>query len=109
MLIDFNKMDNIEMPGMNNGTGTMVAKMFADNHGRAVHCRILPGGSIGTHRHDNGDDINFVISGSGKATCDGVDEELTASVCHICRNGSEHSIVNTGTVDLVLFTYVTIG
>ncbi len=30
MLIDFNKMDNIEIPGMNNGTGTM-AKMFADN------------------------------------------------------------------------------
>lgn len=109
MLIDFNVMGEVEMPGMNNGAGTMISKMYADGRGRAVLCRILPGGSIDTHRHDNGDDINFVVSGSGYATCDGAKEELTAGVCHICRKGSEHSIVNTGDADLVLFTYVTVS
>ena len=108
MLIDFDEMEEREMPCMNNGTGTMAARMYADDLGRAVLCRIRPGGSIGMHRHDNGDDVNHVISGTGKAICDGLEEVLKAGVCHICRKGSEHSIENTGTVDLVLFTYVTI-
>ena len=108
MLIDLNGMEEREIPCMNNGTGTMTAKMYADDLGRAVLCRIRPGGSIGLHKHDNGDDVNYVISGSGKAICDGQEEVLKAGACHICRKGSEHSIVNTGTVDLVLFTYVTV-
>ena len=28
MLIDFNKIDEIKMPGMNGGTGEMSARMF---------------------------------------------------------------------------------
>lgn len=34
------------------------------------------------------------------------EEFLSAGVCHICKKGSEHSIVNTGEDDLVLFTLV---
>lgn len=30
MLIDFNKAKEITVPGMNNGTGTMTAKMYMD-------------------------------------------------------------------------------
>ena len=37
---------------------------------------------------------------------DGVEEELRPGVLHICPKGSEHSIINTGTEDLVLFTIV---
>ncbi len=108
MLIDFNGMEEKEMPGMNGGTGTMAARMYADGLGRAVLCSIRPEGSIGMHRHGGGDDVNYVISGTGKAVCDGREEVLEPGVCHICRKGSEHSIANTGTEDLVLFTYVTV-
>lgn len=52
------------------------------------------------------DDINYVISGEGLAVCDGVEEHLTSCVCHICPRGSLHSITNTGSDDLVLFTVV---
>ncbi|WP_334306262.1 cupin domain-containing protein [[Ruminococcus] torques] len=45
-----------------------------------------------------------MISGSGKAICDGKEEKLTAGTCHICRKGSEHSIFNTGAEDLVMLT-----
>ena len=30
MLIDFNQKEEITIPGMNNGTGTMTAKMYMD-------------------------------------------------------------------------------
>lgn len=44
--------------------------------------------------------------GTGKAICDGEEEILTAGCCHICRKGSEHSIINTGSEDLCLLTVV---
>ena len=42
----------------------------------------------------------------GKAVCDGEVEILTAGCCHICKKGSEHSIINTGDEDLCLLTVV---
>lgn len=98
MLIDFNQIEEITIPGMNNGTGTMTAKMFMDEKGKIIPTRIHPGGSIGMHKQDSGDDINYVLSGVGKAICDGKEEILTAGCCHICPQFSEHSIINTGRV-----------
>ncbi len=91
---------------MNNGTGEMSAKMCIEGHERIIHCRIHQGGSIGMHRHETSDDLNYVLSGSGKAICDGAEEILSAGVYHICKKGMEHSIVNTGDGDLVLLTMV---
>ena len=106
MRIDYNTMEEMRIPGMNHGTGEMTAKMSADESGIYILCRIHANGSIGLHRHETSDDINYVISGTGKAICDGAEERLTAGVCHICRKGSVHSILNTGDEDLVLWTVV---
>lgn len=106
MLIDFNKMNQIKVPGMNNGTGEMSAKMYTDEYGKIIPCSIHPGGSIGIHKHETSDDINYIISGTGKAICDGKEEALVPGVCHICKKGSEHSIINTGSEDLSMLTVV---
>lgn len=106
MLIDFNEMKEIKVPGMNNGTGEMSAKMYMDEYGRIIPCSIHPGGSIGIHKHETSDDINYIISGTGKAICDGKEEALAPGVCHICKKGSEHSIINTGSEDLSMLTIV---
>lgn len=106
MLINFNEMPSRTAPGMNGGTGEMTAKMYVGENGKIIPCTIHKGGSIGLHIHSTSDDINYVISGSGKAICDGVEEELVAGVCHVCPKGSEHSIINIGNDDLVLITVV---
>ena len=106
MLIDFSEIEEITIPGMNNGTGTMSAKMFMDEQGKIIPCAIHAGGSIGMHKHETSDDINYVLSGDGKAICDGKEETLSSGTCHICKKGSEHSIVNTGDEDLILITVV---
>lgn len=106
MLIDFDKAKEITLPGMNNGTGMMTAKMYMDEGGKIIPCSIHKGGSIGLHTHSTSDDINYVISGSGKAVCDGQEELLTAGCCHVCKKGSEHCIINTGDEDLILLTVV---
>lgn len=106
MLIDLNGIKKMPVPCMNGGTGTMTAGMYVDEHGKVITCAIHRGGSIGMHRHTTSDDINYVLSGSGKAICDGQEEQLTQGCCHICPKGSEHSIINTGSDDLVLLTIV---
>ena len=63
---------------MNGGTGTMSARMFMDEQGKIIPTKIHPGGSIGLHKHETSDDINYVLSGTGKAVCDGQEEILKA-------------------------------
>ena len=106
MLIDFKTITPMTIPGMNGGTGTMMAQMYDDDSYRIIPTTIHPGGSIGSHKQESGDDLNYILSGSGKAVCDGVEEELKPGVLHICPKGSEHSIINTGDEDLVMLTVV---
>ena len=56
MLIDFNDIPERTAPGMNGGTGEMSAKMYMDNDGKIIPCRIHAGGSIGMHMHQTSDD-----------------------------------------------------
>lgn len=106
MLINFNKIEEITVSGMNQGTGQMSARMYMDQEGKIIPCRIHAGGSIGMHGHPTSDDINYILSGTGKAVCDGQEEILGPGTCHICKKGSEHSIINTGSEDLVMLTVV---
>lgn len=106
MLIDFNEIKEITIHGMNGGTGTMSARMFMDEQGKIISTKIHLGSSIGLHKHETSDDINYILSGTGKAVCDGQEELLKAGTCHICKKGSQHSIENTGNDDLVLLTVV---
>ena len=107
MRIDFSEIEERRVPGMNGVTGEMSARMYMGEQGKIIPCRIHPGGSIGLHRHETSDDVNYVLSGAGKAVCDGIVETLTPGVCHLCHKGSSHSILNDGSEDLVLFTVVT--
>lgn len=106
MLLNFNEMERMTVPGMNNGTGTMTATMYMDEQGKIIPCSIHAGGSIGLHKHGTSDEINYVLSGRGKAICDGQEEILVPGTCHICKKGSEHSIINEGSADLVPITVV---
>lgn len=106
MQINFNEIPPRTVPGMNGGTGEMTARMYVGAKGKIIPCAIHPGGSIGLHPHPTSDEINYVLSGHGRAVCDGVEEALEPGVCQICPQGSSHEIANTGGEDLVLLTIV---
>ena len=106
MLLDFNHMPEESFPHFKNGDGSLEGKMFFDGTNRILHGRLTPGSSIGLHKHETSDEVNYVLSGTGKAICDGKEESLAPGTCHICKKGSEHSIVNTVEEDLVLLTVV---
>lgn len=73
MRIDFNEKQEMTIPGMNNGTGMMTARMHMSEAGKIIPCSIHLGGSIGMHKHETSDDINYVISGTGIAVTDGAE------------------------------------
>lgn len=106
MLINFENMPSVSVPHLNGGQGSVAAKMSVQKNGKMMVSVLPPGASIGLHRHETSDDINYVLSGMGEAVCDGEKEILRPGVCHFCPLGSEHSICNTGQEDLVLFTAV---
>ena len=56
----------------------MSARMYMDEQGKIIPTVIHAGGSIGMHKHATSDDINYVLSGTGKAICDGQEEPLRA-------------------------------
>ncbi|MBR2175715.1 MAG: cupin domain-containing protein [Clostridia bacterium] len=106
MLIEFDKMKSVTIPHLNGGEGSVTAAMYMDDSGKVMYSVIPVGSSIGLHTQSSGNDINYVISGQGEAVCDGKKEILKPGVCHYCPKGSEHTIINTGSEDLVLFTVV---
>ena len=106
MLIRFADLKEWSIPHLDGGEGAVAARMYMDGAGKIMVSRIPPGASIGSHVQKTSNDINYVLSGSGTAWCDGAEEPLTPGVCHYCPKGSVHGIVNTGGEDLVLFTVV---
>lgn len=106
MRIDFNELREVTIPHLDGGEGAVSAKMYMDDSGKIILSRIPAGASIGPHLQGTSNDINYVLSGTGVAVCEGVEEELSPGVCHYCPRGEVHSIVNTGAEELVLFSVV---
>lgn len=74
--------------------------MFYDGTNRIMRGSLVPGASIGTHTHDTGSEILFVVSGSGQVIYDGERLELKAGVCHYCPKGHSHTLINDSDADL---------
>ena len=104
MIVDLNPIAPESFSCPHGGEGEMTVKIYQDEKRKIMPCRLAPGGVIGMHCHESGEEIAYVLYGTGVAICDGKEEALSTDVCHICPKGSSHSIRNTGLADLVLLT-----
>ena len=106
MTVDFNNIEEDIIPNFLNGDGSVAGKMFVDDAGKILVARIGKGSSIGLHRHETNYEVEFVVQGKAKCTCDGVVEILEPGMCHYCPNGSQHIMESIGDEDLVLYCVV---
>lgn len=106
MVIRFNDIEETQLKGFYGGEGALIANMYVDEKNKILRGRLVPGATIGLHRHVPSSEIIFILSGKGKAVCDGVEELLTAGDCHYCPKGSEHTLVNVGEDDLCFYAVV---
>ena len=106
MVIKFNDIEEKELRAFYGGDGALIANMFVDGKNKILRGKLARGASIGLHRHEPTSEIIFIISGKGKAVCDGVEERLLAGDCHYCPKGSEHCLINVGEEDLCFYAVV---
>ena len=106
MKINFDEIETKELKAFYGGEGAFIAKMFIDENNKVVSGKLVPGASIGLHQHEPTSETIFVVAGSGKMICDGVEERLFAGDCHYCPRGSKHTFVNDGDEDLCFFAVV---
>lgn len=106
MKLSFDAIPEAGIPNLNQGEGTVFARMYMDQAGKIMVSRLPKGASQGLHTHTTSREVCYVLSGTGLAVCDGVEEILAPGDCHCCPKGSSHSLANTGEEDLVLFTVV---
>ena len=106
MRIDFAQMEETLMPNFYAGQGLTAARSFTDTKIRILYGRLQPGASIGLHTHETSSEVIYILLGCGQAICMDEVEDLTAGVCHYCAQGQAHSLINTGTEDLLFFAVV---
>jgi len=68
---------------------------------------LLPGASVGPHRHEVNEDAYVIISGEGVFTdSDGKESVVRAGDITIARKGQSHALKNTGTEPLIFLDVV---
>ncbi len=106
MKIDLKGMEYTENKSFLGGEKSLFAKIYNDGTNKILYGKLEPGASIGFHKHDAGSEIIYVLSGSGKVLYDDTEEPLSEGDCHYCPKNHSHSLVNSGTRDLVFFAVV---
>jgi quercetin dioxygenase-like cupin family protein len=95
-VVNENDMEVLELPGRR--LRWLVTKDNLD----AVHCsmcmiQIAPGQTVRpAHSHPNGEEVIYIISGSGKVMVDGKVEAVKAGCAVLFPQGKVHMLSNTG-------------
>lgn len=105
MITNMSHVKKLSFENWNGGEGTIDFSFFFGEAFQVYRFIIPPNASIGYHKQQYGDDVNYVLSGQGEAICEGQKEKLFAGILHVCPRGKHHSITNTGTKDLIILSF----
>ena len=107
MKIDYNVLKEIVIPNFRGGEGDFFIKSYGDERCKINIMRLQPGTYNGMHTHEVDSEIFYVLSGTATIThSDGTQDTLSAGDGSYCPMGTGHSVINTGTTELVLFSVV---
>ena len=106
MIIEFDKMDTQILEHFKGGEKSTQAKMFVDDNNRMLNGLLVPGASIGLHKHEGSSEVIYILEGNGKVLYDGEYETVTTGMVHYCPEGHEHSLINDSDEDLKFFAVV---
>ncbi len=70
---------------------------------------LVPGASVGYHKHEGDFEAYYILSGTGTYNDNGTESIVNAGDVTICNEGESHSLKNTGTenlefIALILYT-----
>lgn len=106
MIINFDKIELSILENFKGGKKATEAHMFVDENNRMLKGRLVPGASIGLHRHEGSSEIIYVTKGTGKVLYEGEYIPLKEGDVHYCPEGCEHSLINDSQEDLLFLGIV---
>lgn len=106
MLVDFNNIEEQRIPNFKGGEKEYCVKMFTDDANKIMQGKLEPGASIGYHTHTEDEEIIYILSGNGTVINDDGELPVNPGETHYCPKGRSHSLVNTGSEDLLFFAVV---
>ena len=106
MIIDFESMPFDKKTEFLGGKGNFYIRSHKDNMNNIMSDRLEPGASIGYHKHETNSEIIYILSGKGKILYEGEYFELFKGMCHYCKIGKSHSLINDSDGDLIFFAVV---
>jgi mannose-6-phosphate isomerase-like protein (cupin superfamily) len=111
MVIQRSGMKSEKKEKVQNGEGITSFTYFVDcekekNVRMIAELTLLPGASIGYHKHDSETEYYLIVSGNGLVNDNGNDVTVKAGDSIITGNGAGHSIKNTGNVPLVFHAII---
>ncbi|MCF0177649.1 MAG: cupin domain-containing protein [Bacteroidales bacterium] len=96
MIVDFNSIEQVTLPNFKGGEKEYLVRMFANDNLRLMEGCLMPGASIGLHKHEGNCEIMFIQSGTGVAIINGMEEKVAPGICHYCPEGDTHTLINNG-------------
>ena len=102
-----------ERPEMRGGSGTVrIEHLFEPGTDLKSPTRLCaklylePGVSIGFHRHENEEEIFYIVSGVAEADDNGTAVILNPGDSILTGNGAGHAIKNNGSSDLIMVAVI---
>lgn len=106
MIINFGDMSKTVIKNFKGGELELSAKMFTDDKNKILLGKLIPGATIGLHTHETSSEIIYILSGKGKIMYEGEYSLLCEGMCHYCKIGKSHSLINDSDSDLVFFAVI---
>jgi quercetin dioxygenase-like cupin family protein len=95
-IVDENSIEALELPGRN------LRWLITKENTNAEHCtmcmiEVAPGETVRpAHSHPNGEEVIYIIQGSGRVMIDGVVEPVQQGCAVLFPQGSIHMLQNSG-------------
>ncbi len=112
MIQRVNDMEVEVRENMRGGNGAIEIRHILKQDQMKGKCRLFgrivikPGCSIGLHRHDDEEEVYYIVEGEGVFDDNGAKQPVKAGDVTLTGDGASHSIENTGTADLVVMAVV---
>jgi mannose-6-phosphate isomerase-like protein (cupin superfamily) len=95
---------NIDIVAAATENGFFRKVLSTGRHAQVVVMCIPVGGEIGAEVHEDVDQVLTFVSGEGVAILDGVETKVARDRLVHVPAGTRHNIINTGSLDLRLYT-----
>ena len=102
MRIVFDDIKESLAPNFKGGEKSFASRAYSDGKNKMMKGRLVPGASIGLHRHEGNCEMIYVLEGSGKMLYDGGEERLSAGDFHTVLRVMSIALSMTATATLCL-------